>query len=133
MPAAWAATVTARPWLENVRFWEQVGALGNTGLALVSLAGVFFFFRRATRGDAFALCAAVGLLLLAAAHALLPLSELEAVTAQLILPMGRGLRTAAAALLLPAAVVELWRVRPWRAAGQAAGQAAGTQEAAHGD
>jgi len=90
--------------------WAAVGAYGNAALTATSVAAAFWFVRRAAQGDGAALLAVVGLCLLAAAHAMLPVSAFTGlVPDDLILPVGRMLRAAAAALLLPYMAVELWR------------------------
>lgn len=117
--AAAVAAAWAWPWATHFGVWQRVGTFGNAGLAALCLAAASFFWQRMlARRSALNLLAAVGLTALAVAHALLPGSALGLVAENLMLPVGRMLRAVAAALLLPCAVREFWRVRPWRGGGQ---------------
>lgn len=110
-----ALVLVLRSWgLGAVEAWERVGAFGNAGLSAVSFVAAVFLWRRFMhRGDVYALWGAFGLLLLAGAHAVLPMHTLfSAVSADDVLPVGRALRAAAALMLVPYAVRELGRVRP---------------------
>ena len=120
---AWLAVVLAalvlalRTWgLGAVETWERIGAFGNAGLSAVAfVAAVFLWHRFTSRGDVYALWGAFGLLLLAFAHAVLPIHELtNLIATDEILPIGRALRASAALLLVPYAARELGRVRPKR-------------------
>lgn len=113
------AALVAALWawgLSAVDTWERIGAFGNSGLAAVTFVAAVFLWRRfVTLGEVFALWGAFGLLLLAAAHGVLPAHTLfDAVSAEDVLPVGRALRAAAALLLVPFAVRELLRARPRR-------------------
>lgn len=113
--AAFAVAVHLWPWAEDGAFWQTVGAFGNSGLAILCLGATFFFVDRAMHGDAVSLWGVVGLFLLAGAHAMLPVSVgTGLVPAELVLPIGRGLRAGGVALMLPWVIVELARVRPRR-------------------
>ena len=123
---AWLAVVLAalvlalRTWgLGAVQTWERIGAFGNAGLSACAFVGAVFLWHRFTvRGEVYALWGAFGLLLLAAAHSVLPLhTAAHLIDAEQILPIGRALRAAAALLLVPYAARELGRVRPKRGQG----------------
>ena len=112
-----ALVLSMRTWgLGAVQTWERIGAFGNAGLSAVAfVASVFLWHRFMVRGDVYALWGAFGLLLLAFAHAVLPIHALTHVIAtDEILPIGRALRASAALLLVPYAARELGRVRPKR-------------------